>query len=370
MRLTDQGVRALPFSAPQKLYTDDTLAGFGVRVSTRKKSFVLTYGRDRHRITLGHYPTLSLAEAREKARRILRDRELGIEHRPTPTFKSIYDEYLAGREEKRANTRRADRYRLRPFLALAQRRIGEITADELHDILRTLPTVTRAHAFSTLGGLFRYAMKRRHLDRNPLDQLDTPERSASRDRVLSRDELRRAWQTAQAYGYPFGDIVSLLILTAQRRQQIASLRVEWVDFAEKTITFPAEVMKTKQKHVIALTPKVEEILSRKTQCSLYFPSANMTPFAAWSRYTKDFWSDAEIEGAVLHDFRRTWSTVAADHLDVDDRTIAAVLNHRSGTPVERTYNKARYIKRMREAMTAFEGVIHDDQHKPAQDRLR
>jgi integrase len=60
---------------------------------------------------------------------------------------------------------------------------------------------------------------------------------------------------------------------------------------------------------------------------------------------------------TLHDLRRTWATIAAEKLGVLPHIIEAVLAHNSGTAVSRTYNRARYLKPMREAMEAMERHI-------------
>jgi hypothetical protein len=83
MRLTDITVRTLPTPpSGAKIHHDDSLTGFGVRVtSTGVKSFVLTYGVNRDRITIGRYSIIGLAEARAEAKRILAEQTLG-KHRP------------------------------------------------------------------------------------------------------------------------------------------------------------------------------------------------------------------------------------------------------------------------------------------------
>jgi hypothetical protein len=71
MRLTDLSVRALKGSADYKRFFDIALPAFGIRVGLRRKTFVIVRGKNRERITIGHYPQMTVAEARTKAKKLL-----------------------------------------------------------------------------------------------------------------------------------------------------------------------------------------------------------------------------------------------------------------------------------------------------------
>ena len=76
MRLTDLQIKTLKLSpkgeSKQKIFFDDAMKGFGVRVSVGgSKSFVLMHGKRRRLETIGRYPGMTLAEARKKAKRVL-----------------------------------------------------------------------------------------------------------------------------------------------------------------------------------------------------------------------------------------------------------------------------------------------------------
>src|ERR1700683_2980365 len=85
MRLNDLSIRSLPLPMKgQKTYWDDTLTGFGVRVSQGgSRSFVFQHCTDPQLITIGKYhpDILPLAKARSEAKRLLAERVLG-KHRP------------------------------------------------------------------------------------------------------------------------------------------------------------------------------------------------------------------------------------------------------------------------------------------------
>ena len=67
-KLTDTYVSNLKFRHPQYTAWDALLPGFGVRVGSRSKTFIVMTGKARKRITLGHYPAITLQKAREAAR--------------------------------------------------------------------------------------------------------------------------------------------------------------------------------------------------------------------------------------------------------------------------------------------------------------
>src|SRR5437660_10338781 len=103
MRLTDLGIKNLPTpNHGQRTYFDDSLPGFGIRVSrSGLRSFVLQIRNPRRFITIGRYGIVSLVKAREKTRDILARKQLGELQKPISTpFGDALDEFLAGYRRK------------------------------------------------------------------------------------------------------------------------------------------------------------------------------------------------------------------------------------------------------------------------------
>ena len=69
--LTDRTVQTLAYSGKPQTIWDTNLKGFGVRIMQTRKTFTVMRGQQRERITLGHYPDISLQEARKKAMVVL-----------------------------------------------------------------------------------------------------------------------------------------------------------------------------------------------------------------------------------------------------------------------------------------------------------
>src|SRR3977135_1431057 len=94
--LTELGIKAAHPPA-QGTFTiwDGSLKNFGIRISQGgTKSFVLLIGSGR-RQTIGRYPTITLAQARDKAKTMLAERTLGRHQPRSITWDAARDQYLA-----------------------------------------------------------------------------------------------------------------------------------------------------------------------------------------------------------------------------------------------------------------------------------
>jgi integrase len=363
MRLTDLTVQKLP--APergQKLYTDDTLPGFGIRVSQGgSRSFVVILGAERRRITIGRYPIVSLAKARERARTILAERQLGIVEKPSPIFKVVQEEYLLQRDDKlRSSTRQADGYLFKPFDGFSQKKMADISAENIEDIIKGLDAPsTRHHAFLRVKGLFAYAVKRGYIDRSPVDRLDCPPVEDPRERVLTSNELRKVIVTARQYPHAYGTIVELCAITGQRRMQIGALREQYVDFDAGTITWPPQLMKTARRHVIPLSDLTRALLSDITpnEDGFYFPSRVNSPFVGWSYHKARFDSMHKVSDFRLHDLRRTLATHWQE-MGVEIATTEKYLSHSLITGgLVGIYQRSAYLEQMRAAVRLWEDWV-------------
>ena len=75
----------------------------------------------------------------------------------------------------------------------------------------------------------------------------------ARQRALSMEELRRVWDAAEEIGYRYGRVIQLLILTGQRRSEIANLNTDWLDREAWTVTVPPLHYKTDRQHTYPLS---------------------------------------------------------------------------------------------------------------------
>jgi len=373
-RLTDATIRAL--KAPQSGqadYWDQTpgFKGFGVRVSQGgSKTFILLHGPNRTRTTLGRYPILSLAKAREKAAIILAERTLGIEaEAPTIAFGDALTIFftahcdVANRDRTAYETKRLlNRHFKRDF---EHKPLGDIKTARIAELLDGIRGISeRRHAFAALRTFFRFALRRGLIKISPCERLQMPGgKGQGRERILSDDELLAVWSAAESMGYPFGTIVHLLILTGQRRSEIGGLRREWVK-ADR-IDFPAGIMKAKKPHTIPLSPIVSELLAAiPIDRGCLFPARRRGEREAGERAFNGWSKDKDILGKRmvstlpqwgLHDLRRTASTRWAE-LGIPPHINDMLLAHtiQGVSAVHRVYNLATYLEPMAEALRKWE----------------
>ncbi len=360
--LSDLTLRnAKPAERGQYVLWDANLKHFGLRVSQGgTKTFIVMHGRQRDRITIGHYPLISLAQARQRAKEVLAERTLNKRRAPAITFnearKLFFDIH---RQRNKASTlvqyeRLFDRH-LEP--RLRAKKVADITP---HDIVRILDKLAKTpsectHCYSLARTFFTFAVKRKYIEHSPMEGMDKPTKYRPRTRVLTDDELRKVWRAAEDYGYPFGSIVQLLILTGQRRSEIGKLK--WSYISNERITLPPEIVKNNREHSIPLSQMAAGILNEAPQLGEYvFPARGLTtPFRGWQSCTFNLIKACGTEHWTLHDIRRTFATSLAE-LSVAPHVIERLLNHVDGTlsPIALVYNRASYLKEMAEALALWE----------------
>ena len=382
MGLTDTQIRnlALPEGGQVTIW-DKTVPGLGLRVTPKgTKTFSLLYridGRMR-RATLGRYPIVKLAEARERARGYLNQVSSGVDpladHLTNGvaieplTFATAVEKYIeryarphtkSWAETKRLLEREfVSHWRDVPMSAIAKQHVIEVI-EQIVD--RGSPSAAR-HAFAAIRGFFNWAMKSGYIDSTPCGTLAAPGKHRSRDRVLTDAELARIIRAALETPFPFGSLVQLLILTAQRRSEVASMRWADLDFSDRLWTIPGQLNKSGRDHIVPLTDAVLQIVQGlpQTASAFVFP-ANGNPrnhFSGYSKAKRQLDRRCSVTGWTLHDLRRTAATGMA-RAGVAPHVIERVLNHREGIihGVASIYNRFGYLPEMKDALSIWEGRI-------------
>jgi len=362
LRLTDLAVRKLASpSRGQVTYWDEATPGFGVRCSSKSKSFVVMFGERRRLKTLGRYPSLSLSEARKEARRFLAQVFDGpiVADVPAVTFVAAKNEFLKDCSARNKPRTVAD------YTRLLNRHFNFRTDIQLlnrQQIMRVVSSLAgtpseQAHAYVAVRTMMNWCVRHGYIDLSPVPTMS--HRAASRNRILTKAELKAVYLRSKEYPYPFGPIVQLAILTGQRRGEIAAMRRCWI--ANEAVVFPEGFAKNGREHRVPLSLGALSVIGRLPDTGdLLFPARTDAekPFNGWGKCKSRFDEPLEIEPYTLHDLRRTFSSNMAMQ-GVPIQVTEKILNHISGSVsgVAAVYNRYTYFDEMREALEGYDDFL-------------
>jgi integrase len=379
MRITTASARALTLPAGQsdKTYFDDALPTFGVRVrATGARTYVLQYkvaGKNR-RLVLGPVGTIDVGKARAMAKDAVAAIRLGRD----PAAERAQSRTLAGetfgawlprfltRQRTRLKPRtlvEVERHLLiqskalhgRPFVGIDRRTIGGLLAS----IAESSGPGAANRLRASLSAFFTWAAREGVVDANVVSFTNRHTEGGARERVLSDTELAAIWRAANDGQY--GAIVRLLVLLGLRREEIGGLLWSEVDLERGTISLPPARTKNRRAFEVPLPAAALEILKALPRDRDFVFGRGNTGFQGWSKSKARL--DARLAGAVtswvLHDIRRTLSTVMHERLGVPPHVVETVLGHVSGhkAGVAGVYNKAAYLDERRRALTRWADFV-------------
>ena len=375
--------RIRPPKAGQVDYFDKGFPGLALRVSYGSaKAWVYFYrlhGKLR-RLTLGRWPSMDLASARNAwrdARRLVDMGENPARARPVAadSFGAVAAEWLKRdqAQNRSVNLVRGivERY---PLPAWGDRPAASITRRdviELIDLVADRGHLTMAHRLHAhLHRLFRWSVGRGILEMNPMADLPRQGEVVKRDRVLSDAELALVWKAAADTEWPFGPLFRLLILTGARREEIGALR--WQEIQGDRIELQGSRTKNSEAHTIPLSRQAAaliERLPRVADCEFVFSTTGKTPVSGWSRAKRLLDQTASnlnrkrtLPDWRLHDLRRTIAT-GLQRLGVNLQVIEAVLGHIAGSRagIVGVYQRHAFGAEKRAALDAWarhvEGIV-------------
>ncbi len=368
VKLTNETVRTLPVKGKDTLYPDSETPGLYLRVRAGgSRTFIIQWrqGQFQRRSTVGKVGVLTVDEARKKARKLL----VGIDdgHDPVAVkaksraddkqlFGALSEEYISIRtKDMKPRTLEQITLQLRkywkPLHRLPLKKIDRATvAAELRTIIKERGPVAADRGRSGLSSFFAWAIGEGLVEVNPVIGTNKASKNASRERVLSDAELVSVWNAVPASD--FGRIVKLLMLTGQRRDEIASLRPQEIQQADM-IALPAERTKNSRPHDVPLSIQAQAVLDETSQRvgRAFVFGRGEGSFSGFSTAKGMLDKASGVSDWTLHDLRRTMATRMAD-LGVQPHIIEAVLNHVSGhkAGVAGIYNRSTYAAEKRAAL--------------------
>lgn len=419
--ITKRTVDAAKPSERDQFWWDNEVSGFGLKVTpSGGKVYVYQYRVARpgeaertpaKRYTIGKHGNLTPDQARKRAKELAalvmqgidpRQQELDAfaakdeadrqaEEKARLEYQLIFekvadlwlDHYENEKDRRPSSVRLAKtvvEHHLKP--KLKGKPIPHIGRTELQSVIDAIPSAQRGArraVFAYASVLFGWAYKRGDITQNPLTGMAKPEAPKARDRVLSDEELTSVWKATDTLGDPFAPFFRLLVLTGQRRSEVAGINWVELDRATATWTIPANRAKNGVTHIIPLAPDAVAELDRlalalQEKAKEKEPDAERWPKAGFvltttgrtpiSGITK---AKATLDKAVtkackgkalphwrIHDLRRTIAT-GFQRLGIRFEVTEATLNHVSGAKggVAGIYQRHDWKEEKRSALEAW-----------------
>lgn len=360
--LTDRSIQSLKPRDIRYDVRDAALPGLSIRVNANgTKTWTVKVSRDgnQQRVTLGKYPDVRLAEARIKA---AERKESGIRVSGTVTdvFSKYLDEIKLSKRSWRDVEQVARLYML-PFIG--NKKIDMVTAlDGVALIDLVTKRSSRNRAAMTLAYLrpfFRWAAGKSIIPTNPWAVLVAPQNTTqARERVLTDTELASIWEFSKKAPYPFGPFLQVLILSGQRRAEVAGMEWFELDEARQLWAIPITRHKQKRGHEVPLPSAAWAVIGNITRHSSFlFSTTRVTPISGFGRFKERIDKETGVSNWRLHDIRRTAATRMAE-MNIPQFTIARVLGH-SDTSITAVYNRASYRDEKRDALEKWAKFVAD-----------
>ena len=290
---------------------------------------------------------------------------------------SFIERYCKPRNRAWAEVERQFKAEINP--KWGNRLVHEIDKRDVLDLLDGIvdrgSPVTANRVLATLSRFFGWLVERDVLKASPCIGVKKPTAEQSRDRILTDDELKLFWEAAVSFEYPFGPMWRLLLLTGQRREEVAGMtRKELALDDDKPLwTIPASRTKNGIAHAVALSPAALEIiksLPKIGKAGFCFTTTGETHVTGFSR------SKARLDAAMvdimheddpesvrfqkwtLHDLRRTMASGMA-RLGINLPVIEKVLNHTSGSfgGIVSVYQHHDFADEKRRALDAWANFV-------------
>jgi integrase len=405
--LTDRTLKSLKPAMPGRPYDvwDLKFPAFGVRVSdTGRRTFVLALrypsSRNPTRRALGHYGPLTLEQARAKASTwvdlvakgidpaIEAERQKRAEvRRQKNSFAAVAEDFIRDKlpSERKGHEVAADIRRI--FIpAWGKRPTADIEPLEVRNLVKGIKDAGKsAQARNVLGyarRLFNWAIDQHvyGLESSPCERLRPTAiigKKEGRTRILNDAEKRAAWHAAAKLGFPYGSIYQLLMLTGQRRSEVAEASWSEIDLGKKLWTIPASRMKAGAAHVVPLSEDAVRLLQSLPRFGnnfIFSTKFGRKPVHHFEQAKRRLDAamkaelGAEPQPFVIHDIRRTVRT-GLSALPVPDLVRELVIAHTKPS-LHKIYDQYEYLDEKRQCLELWAARLRDIVQPPPENIVK
>ena len=358
-----------------------------MKLTATNNAFIYVYyptPTSKKSITIGKYPTISLAVARQKANELREQLEQGLnpqleKKKAGLTFGEVAGLWLKEQEKRGLATftknikGRVDNHLLP---RLAQRKIKDLKRNELVELIKNLEPKdkrgdgyeTKSKSFGILKNILKFVSIEGLIDdyTSPLADLEFSDFFKDKHEVkhhrfiTDATELKSFLTAINSYknqlvksGLKFG------VYTALRSANVRNLRWEWLDFSKKLITIPANEMKMKREFILPMSSQVEVILKNMDKMGELVFSHNEKPMSEsalnYAIKALGFGKAQDFHG-LRGLFSTTLNELSTTH-KLSSEIIELCLAHEQKDAVRSAYNHALRLDEKRELMQFWADYI-------------
>jgi integrase len=372
--LTDKQIAALPRKPKPYFFPDCEMPGHGVRIRANGPGSYTVIVRDPYGkqkwVKIGSTAEMTVDEARELARTVIKRVRQGLDpFEPPPvkpdTVADVVATYLKRHVEARSlrsgdEVRRVlaayvlPHWRDRPFAEIRRSDVAKLL-DAVED--KHGPWVAD-HTLAALRGVASWYAGRDDDYQPPFtrNMRRVAQEARKRSRILSDDELRAVWRAAGNVG-TFGALIRLLLLAAQRREKVVTMR--WSDISPDGTWTIRTAPREKGNAGALLLPEAALAIIRAQPRFASNPHvfAGISAGATnnFGRAKKSLDEAAGVTGYTLHDLRRTAKTLMARagvRPDISERVLGHTIKG-----VEGTYDWHHYHDEKADALRKLAALV-------------
>jgi integrase len=384
-QFTDTYIKSL--KPLNKRYEEYEGGGFGIRVTPNGvKTWIYRYkiAGKTDRLTLGHYPAISLANAKKQFLELSNQRREGRSPKKmrqqqalqkNNTVKKLVMEWYDGYVDKTLKKPQQIKQQIDADIIPL---LGSMALEEIQtcDITQALDTIVARGAriqanrvLSTIKQAFSYGVSRGSLQHNPasgilsrnIGGIEKP-----RDRVLSTGEIKTLWQflDGDACHMPIHTryAIKILLLTGVRTAELRLAQWDEFDMDKSLWTIPAKHTKTGLIHKVHLSEKVKVLLRELKEINdtghVIYGISSTKPLSenSLAKSINRNQENIDIPRWTAHDLRRTFATQLGEVLHVDPVVIEKCLGHKMPR-IMATYNKNEMLRERKQALNRWSHYI-------------
>jgi integrase len=238
---------------------------------------------------------------------------------------------------------------------------------ELNKIKNRPAPVEANRTFEVVRRLFNWAIEEEILDDNRATKLPKPSEETPRERTLTADELQMLWGAFDDTTPIVRGVFRLMLLSAQRRNEVSRMRWADLDRREGWWNIPAELTKTKRPYRVPITPAMSAVIEEIEPLGLdpvwVFPRAEgggPVPETNVTRPFRKLIKDAGIAHLMPHDILHT-VTSHMTALGISQFDVGKVRHHtsRDSNATTSRYDHYAYDREKRRALDLWNARLLD-----------